>query len=500
MTEGSPQALSESGPAPRVLIVDDEPSIREVLEIFFEQRGFEVTLCEDALQAEQVINASRFSLILTDLRLPKGGGMKVLDVAQASQPSCPIVMMTAFASTSTAIEAMKRGAYDYLIKPFELDALEVISQKAIKHGSLLQENQALKARLAQRGAPLEGMIGQSEQMRALFHMIERIAPSKTPVLILGESGTGKEMVAQAIHKLSPRASGPFVVMNCAAIPEHLFESELFGHVRGAFTGASERRVGLFQAAHGGTLFLDEVGEMPLAMQAKVLRAIQFMRVKAVGATEEVAVDIRILSATNRSLSEDVQSGLFREDLYYRLNVIPVTVPPLRERSADIPLLVEHFLSSLSKEQARTPPRLAPGLMSKLLSAPLPGNVRELKNLVERALALSQGQLLTEADFMFSSAHHAPASPQATLALSMEREPTEHEAYGSEALLEAFVAQVEREAEREGERSWSLERHLERLEERLVYRALERTGGNRTEAAQLLGISFRSIRYRLKKMT
>lgn len=516
MTDKLHPLLTSRAQQPHVLIVDDEPSIREVLEIFFEQRGFQVSVCEDAAQAEEQLKGQRYSFILTDLRLPKGGGMRVLALAQEHQPRCPVVIMTAFASTATAIEAMKRGAYDYLTKPFELDALDVISQKAIDHSALIQENEQLRAELDERDAPLEGLIGQSEPMKALTHLIKRVSPSKTPILILGESGTGKEMVAQAIHRLSPRAQGPFVVINCAAIPEHLFESELFGHVKGAFTGANERRMGLFQAADGGTLFLDEIGEMPLSMQAKVLRAIQFMRVKAVGATEERAVDIRILAATNRSLSEDVQRGLFREDLYYRLNVIPIMIPPLRERSSDVPLLVEHFLQLLAADQGRALPRVSPEVMTQLLSAPLLGNVRELKNLVERALALSNGHELTMRDFMLLS---DLKSQRADLPLQRLEPPYEGERRDAPeasvtleptarssgldviALCDQLVTQVAHEVEAIGDAhvSWDLDRQLELLEERFLQRALERCGGNRTEAARLLGISFRSIRYRLKKL-
>jgi len=501
----------------KVLIVDDEPSIREVLEIFFEQRGCQVRSCEDGERAVGALRQERFTLILTDLRLPLGGGMRVLDEAKRLQPSCPVVIMTAYASTATAIEAMKRGAYDYLTKPFELDALDVITQKALDHMGLVEENARLRARLSERrDARFMGLIGQSEPMREVFDLIERVAPSKTPILILGESGTGKEMVAQAIHQLSPRAEGPFIVMNCAAIPEQLFESELFGHVRGAFTGATGARQGLFQAADGGTLFLDEVGEMPLSMQAKVLRAIQFRRVKAVGGTEERSVDIRILAATNRSLAEDVQAGLFREDLYYRLNVIPLTLPPLRERSVDIPILVEHFTKELAQEQGRAVPTLEPEVMSHLISAPLLGNVRELKNLIERALALSQGSILTARDLMLEELRFK-REPDV---VSHEREPSGSS--GSSGAAESprgasrqselvdldaralFELLVERSmvamdsAPEPPERGWDLEGHLELLEEVFMERALEHTQGHRTEAAKLLGISFRSIRYRLKK--
>lgn len=513
-----------------VLIVDDEPSICEVLEIFFEQRGCRVTISADASHAERMICAHTFNLILTDLRLPKGGGMRVLDIAKDHLPNCPVVMMTAFASTATAIEAMKRGAYDYLIKPFELETLEVISQKAMEHEALVQENVRLREQLDKSHTPFHGIIGQSESMKSLFNLVERISPSKTPILILGESGTGKELIAQAIHKLSLRPQGPFVVINCAAIPEHLFESELFGYVRGAFTGAHQQRQGLFQAADGGTLFLDEVGEMPLAMQAKVLRAIQFMKVKAVGATEEVAVDIRILAATNRSLAEDVQRGLFREDLYYRLNVIPIQIPPLRERPADIPLLIEYFLREVAQEQQREIPRLASGVMAQLLTTPFHGNVRELKNLVERALALSQESQLEMSDFMLheqlsfhdsinplkyqdlsEQEHLSLQHPQAysvdlfdgSSSLNPRNLDPLHPSSNIRTLCERLVSSVAQRLDTstttDEQTTWELDRHLELLEEVFLQRALEQCDGNRTEAARLLGISFRSIRYRLKKL-
>jgi DNA-binding NtrC family response regulator len=423
-------------------------------------------------------------------------------------------MMTAYASTATAIEAMKRGAHDYLPKPFELDALEVITQKALSHSALLQENERLKAQLKEhpRHSAFEGVIGQSAPMRALLSLVERVAPTPTPVLLLGESGTGKEVIAQAIHKLSPRASKPFVVVNCAALPDHLFESELFGHTRGAFTGALEDKKGLFQAAEGGTLLLDEIGELPLAMQAKVLRAIQARRVKAVGATTEEEVDIRLLAATNRSLSDEVKAGTFREDLYYRLNVIPLTLPPLRERPADIPLLIEYFLQTLSAQRSIPTPSVERGVISALLNAPLPGNVRELKNLVERALTLSPGGVLTLNDFMLNDAPgheltelNEPISKLTLNNLELKKGDKSEQVesclstHTSEALMSLLVHRFEEERSAEGVSPvWSLDEHLEALEGALIVAALERTQGNRTEAAKLLNVSFRSLRYRLKK--
>jgi two-component system response regulator PilR (NtrC family) len=317
--------------------------------------------------------------------------------------------------------------------------------------------------------------------------------------LLGESGTGKEVIAQAIHKLSPRASKPFVIVNCAALPEHLLESELFGHTRGAFTGALEDKKGLFQAAEGGTLLLDEIGEMPLSMQAKVLRAIQARRVKAVGATTEEEVNIRLLAATNRSLSDEVKAGTFREDLYYRLNVIPLTLPPLRERPADIPLLIEHFLQTLSAQRGLPTPSVAREVISALLRAPLAGNVRELKNLVERALTLSAGGTLTLQDFMLQDDLLESSDVIEPPVSHLEQPSPLSEGVSSEALMSQLVARFEEERAAEGcSPEWSLDEHLEALEGALIAAALERTQGNRTEAAKLLNVSFRSLRYRLKK--
>lgn len=508
---------------PKVLVADDELSLREVLSIFLEEEGFEVHLAIHAEEACQLISKIDFSLVLSDLRMPRGGGMKVLEHLQKQKSDALVIMMTAYASPETAVEAMKLGAHDYLIKPFQLESLRVTMNRALDHYRLKQENRQLREAMRQRER-FEGLIGRSSSMRHIFTLIERVAPAKTPVLIMGESGTGKEMVAQAIHKQSNRASGPFIALNCAALPEHLLESTLFGHRKGSFTGALEHRQGLFQAAHQGTLFLDEIGEMPLAMQAKVLRALQEQKVMAVGSLEEEAINLRIVAATNRPLLEDVQAGRFREDLYYRLNVIPIHLPPLRERPSDIPLLTQHFISYYAKEFGKAITRISPMVMEALTQSQFPGNVRELKNLVERAVTLATSEELHPKDFLWESTTNSvlfsvshpqiqahDQAPNAGFLANHESESLCSSALSTElenqnlielSALALLIQELDDHTAKKSsnaEIGWDMEACLERIEKGLIKEALDRCAGNRTEAAKYLGVSFRSIRYRLKKL-
>lgn len=507
---------------PKVLVADDELSLREVLSIFLEQEGFEVHIAINADEACQLISQIDFSLVLSDLRMPRGGGMKVLEYLQKQNHDALIIMMTAYASPETAVEAMKLGAHDYMVKPFQLESLRVTLNRALEHYDLKQENRQLKETIKERER-FEGLIGRSASMRHIFTLIERVAPAKTPVLIMGESGTGKEMVAQAIHKQSNRASGPFIALNCAALPEHLLESTLFGHRKGSFTGALEHRQGLFQAAHQGTLFLDEIGEMPLAMQAKVLRALQEQKVMAVGSLEEEEINLRILAATNRPLLEDVSAGRFREDLYYRLNVIPIHLPPLRERPSDIPLLIDHFIKYYALEFGKVVKRVNPMVMSALTQSSFPGNVRELKNLVERAVTLATSEELSAKDFLWESTTNfimKIADPNESQSQSSQESQSNHSQITSDTFahqdsvlnqdskeltdnLSALALLIQELDDQYGvsteNSTWSMERCLEDLEKGLIKEALDRCSGNRTETAKYLGLTFRSLRYRLKKL-
>lgn len=448
----------------RILIADDEESMREFLEILLLKEGYEVLLASDAPEAIELAKKERPDLIITDLRMGTTSGLEVLEGVKAFDPACEIVMISAFATTENAILAMKLGAYDYITKPFKVDEISVVVSKALEKRALVTENRALRSQLS--GGSFAGLISRSQRMSEVFHVVEKVAPTRTTVLVTGESGVGKELVARAVHQKSPRADGPFVAVNCGAIPEGLLESELFGHVRGAFTGASVAKTGLFQAASQGTLFLDEVGELPLAVQVKLLRALQDRRVKAVGGVEDEEVDTRIVAATNRDLAAEVKAGRFREDLYYRLNVVQIKVPPLRERREDVLLLAEHFLAKVGKEQGLSNLSFSPDAIRALGSHSFPGNVRELENAVERAVTLAESETISESDL-----------PSALR--------------GANALLREEVGEIPA--------GFDLQLHLDDIERQFLERALEQSGGVRQDAAKLLGLSFRSYRYRLKKL-
>ncbi|MBU0550033.1 sigma-54 dependent transcriptional regulator [Myxococcota bacterium] len=454
----------------RILIIDDELSMREMLEIFFIGEGYEVETAEDGLMGINKLSEGEFDLIITDLRMPKTHGLVVLERAQMLYPNTPVLVMTAYASTETAVKAMKMGAEDYFTKPFQLDEVKAVVAKALEKRRLILENRSLRRELNDRNRTGD-MIGRSPKMQVLFKLIHRIASTKTNVLILGESGTGKELVARAIHDLSERKHKPFLVINCAAIPEQLLESELFGHKRGTFTGATHDREGLFQAAHGGSLLLDEIGEMPLSMQVKLLRVLEGRKIKIVGEHREIPVDVRVIAATNRDLKAEVKAGRFREDLFYRLNVISLELPPLRERPTDIPLLVHHFLRRYAHEFGKDLSEIEPDAMQALLGYDFSGNVRELGNIIERAVALEEsGRVRRQSlpPFLQASSSVATPAPEAPA-------------------LEIPEAGI------------NLEGVVDDLERRLIGEALKRTDGHKKEAAKLLGISFRSLRYRLTKL-
>jgi two-component system, NtrC family, response regulator PilR len=448
----------------RILIVDDEQSIREFLEILLKKRGHEVEAIGDVTEALQRVAGDEFDLVITDLRLGKATGLDVLEAVKRFHPATEVVMITAFATADNAIAAMKAGAYDYVTKPFKVDEIGVVVQKALEKRSLVRENARLREELGERRG-LAGLVGQSPAMQALYGLVEKVAPTKSTVLITGESGTGKELVARAVHQLSPRAAAPFVAVNCGAIPEGLMESELFGHERGAFTGAHQAKVGLFEAGSGGTVFLDEIGELPPALQVKLLRVLQERTVKRVGGAREIEVDVRVIAATNRDLSDDVAAGRFREDLFYRLNVILIAVPPLRDRREDVLLLAESFLARFAENVGREALTLDADARGALRAYAFPGNVRELENLMERAATLAE-----------SSEIGLDLLP-----------PAVAEARG----VQAPPVEVP-------EAGFDLQAYLDAVERAYLEKALEASGGVKTEAAKLLGLSFRSLRYRLAK--
>ncbi len=451
-----------------ILVVDDELSMRELLELFFLSEGHTVDVAADGSEGIRRLHEQEYDLVLTDLRMPRTHGMVLLECCRELYPDAPIIVMTAYASAETAIQAMKTGAYDYFTKPFKLDEVKAVIDKALERRALVQENKQLRAELSDLHRT-GGIIGRSDRMKAVFDLIRRVARTRTNVLILGESGTGKELVARAIHDQSDRAQKPFMVISCAAIPENLLESELFGHKRGAFTGAASDKEGLFAAADGGTLLLDEVGELPVGMQVKLLRVLQERKVKAVGDLRELPVDVRVLAATNRDLEAEVRTGGFREDLYYRLNVISIELPPLRDRPSDIPLLAHYFLRKYATEFGKGITEIDTDAMQLLLSWPFSGNVRELENVIERAVALEEGERI---------AVHSLPDP-------LRRRPDPSSSAGPGLELP--------------DHGVDLEGVVDNVERKLIAQALDRTGGRKKEAARLLGISFRSLRYRLDKL-
>ena len=447
----------------KILVVDDEPSMREMLGIMLRKEGFDVLLAESRAMAAAVLSRGPVDMVITDVKLPDGDGIEILRHVKAATAETVVIVMTAFGSTQTAVAALKLGAQDYLIKPFDIEELKIVVRSALHKQRLEEENLLLKAEL-RSGEALDRIVGTSGSMKRVFDLIRSIAPTSSTVLVNGESGTGKELVAKAIHDLSPRRDSAFVSVNCAALPENLLESELFGHMKGAFTDAHQTKKGLFETAHRGTLLLDEVGEMPVTMQVKLLRALQEKRVRRVGATDEVEVDVRVIAATNRPLEAMVRERRFREDLFYRLNVIPINVPPLRERRDDIPLLAEHFLRAFSREMGKNVTAFAPDALDRLTGYGWPGNVRELENVVERAVAI-----------------------ESTDVIRLEQLP--------ESMLRPAIPAGEGPDLGDG---FSLDHHLSTVEADLLRRALDQAAGDRALAARLLGVTPRSLRYLMSK--
>ncbi|MBM4323383.1 MAG: sigma-54-dependent Fis family transcriptional regulator, partial [Deltaproteobacteria bacterium] len=377
----------------KILVADDEKSMRELLDIMLKKEGYKITLASNGEEVMKLIEKDIFDLALVDIRMPRQDGISVLKRIKTVSPETIVIMMTAYASADTAIKAMKEGAYDYITKPFKIDEIKIIIQNALEKKHLENENLLLKKVVRDR-YHFENIIGQGSKMLELYDLMEKVAPTKTNILITGESGTGKELVAKAIHYNSPRKDKPFVTLNCGAIPESLIESELFGHMKGAFTDAITTKKGLFEVADEGTLFLDEISELPLMMQVKLLRVLQDREFKRVGGTEDIRVDVRIISATNKDLEEAVRAKQFREDLFYRLNVIQIKLPTLRERKEDIPSLAGHFLNRYAEELGKQISQISPDGLRILIQYDYPGNVRELQNIIERAVALENSQELT----------------------------------------------------------------------------------------------------------
>lgn len=472
--------------APRILIVDDEADLRELLEITFVKMGLDSDSADCIAVARTCLAQKEYALVLTDMRLPDGQGIELVHEISANHKNTPVAVITAFGSADNAVAALKAGAFDYLSKPVALDQLRMMVQSALRLNQAAEIGESRKDHAGVSSSPR--LLGQSTAMRDVRAQIARLARSMAPVAITGESGSGKELAARDIHAQSARADKPFVAVNCGAIPEALMEAEFFGYRKGAFTGAAEDRDGFFQAANGGTLMLDEVADLPLAMQVKLLRAIQERRVRKVGATTEEPVDVRLVSATHQNLAECVEKGKFRQDLYYRLNVIELNLPPLRERKDDIGLLATAILARFAAPQPAAV--LAPQALDALQAHAFPGNVRELENILERALAFSNDGLIEVNDLALKPIGMQITEPAKLLQSidSMEKTPASKEL--GPAVTEAGAIEA---------LPRSLPDHLDDVEREIIRRALAKTQFNRTQAAELIGISFRQLRYRMQRL-
>ena len=472
-------------PIASVLVVDDEPDLRTLYELTLLREGHQVVAAGDLAQARECLAQQRFDVLITDMRLPDGLGLELLHALNSEQRGEKCIVITAYGSAENAVEALKSGAFDYLTKPVDLKQLRAAVSAALQSHRTRHEPTTLSGEPAQRsttapspragGRALDRIVGHADCIQQIKMSIEKVATSMAPVLILGESGTGKELVARAVHGCSHRAGGPFVAVNCGAIPENLIESEFFGVRKGAFTGASQDRDGYFQAARGGTLFLDEIGDLPLAMQAKLLRVIQERRVRALGGVQEEAVDVRLVSATHRDLAALVTTGAFRQDLFYRLNVIELRTPALRERTQDLPELVQALLCRLCDESGMVAPEVSPAALAWLQARELPGNVRELENLLQRALAMGNGAALEPADFGAADATATAKLMPPVTAEAAAAGPTSADIPDD---LQAFLDEQERQ---------------------VLLKALKETDFNRTAAAARLGLNLRQMRYRIQRL-
>jgi nitrogen regulation protein NR(I) len=451
----------------RILVVDDEESIRELLKDFLETKGYEVAIASDGESGLKMLRDDRFDLMLMDVMMPGMSGLDVLREIDSENLDIPVIMMTAFASVQTAVEAMKLGAYDYITKPFVLEDIHHAIKRALDVSRLQQENYRLKKELRKKFS-YDRIIGQSAQIQNVKNFIDKIADTDSTVLITGESGTGKELVAKTIHYNSSRSKKPFIPLNCAAIPKDILESELFGHEKGAFTGAINTRIGRFELANNGTLFLDEIGDLAPALQVKLLRVLQEKEFERVGGIKTIKVDVRIIAATNRDLEKAVKDGTFREDLYYRLNVIPLHLPPLRKMQEDIPLLLEHFIGTISRKKKKEPPRISGEAMTHLVNYKWPGNVRELENLVERLIILKEGDIITPDDLP-ARMREVKMPPKSVL--------------GTHKLSSDGI---------------DLNHMLEEIENNMILQALEISKGVKSKAASLLGLNRTTLIEKMKK--
>ena len=449
----------------KILVVDDEKSMRDFLSIVLKKEGYAVAAAADGEEAIKLLGKEIYDLVITDVKMPKFSGLDVLKAVKEASPETVVLMITAFASTETAVEAMKEGAYDYLSKPFQIEEAKLVIKNALEKKRLETDNLLLRRQIKE-AMTFENIVGKSPAMQKVYEVVRKVADTKSNVLILGESGTGKELIARAIHFNSNRKDKPFVAVNCSALPEPLLESELFGHMKGSFTGAHINKEGLFEVANEGTVFLDEIGETPPAIQVKLLRVLEEKEFRRIGGTKSVEVDIRIIAATNKDLEKAMAEGRFREDLYYRLDVIPIHLPPLRERVEDIPWLADHFLAKCSRASGKLPKRFTPEAMHLLQTHDWRGNVRELENVIERVVAMAAGETIAAQDLTGCFEKLVPVR---------EILPADLPSDGLD--LTAFV---------------------EEIEKGLLLKALQRTGGIKREAAKLLRLNMRSFRYRLEK--
>lgn len=451
----------------RILIVDDEESIREFLEIMLKKEGYEITTAVDGLNAKEILSKKSFDMIISDMQMPNMTGIELLKHVKDTYPDLVFMIITAFGTTETAVEAMKMGAYDYVTKPFKIDEVRMNIANALRSQNLEVENRNLKKELV-REYSFQNMVGNSQSMHLIFDLIKRVSQAPTNILVTGESGTGKEVIAKAIHYNGPLKDRPFVTINCGAIPESLMESEMFGHKKGSFTGAIVDKTGLFEVANGGTLFLDEVGELPASIQVKLLRAIQERIIRRVGATDDTKVEVRIIAATNRNLEDMVAKGTFRQDLYYRLNVINIKSPPLRDRADDIPLLAQFFLKKYNDKLGKNIQGISVDAMEILKKYTYPGNVRELENMIERTVALEAGATI----------------------LPESLPPLVNTSSGKKM---ASSNEIE-----VGEDGLDLDKVMGQIEKEILLKAIHAAGGVKKKASKLLKISFRSMRYRIEK--
>jgi DNA-binding NtrC family response regulator len=445
---------------PAILIVEDEPKMRRLLELNLGEEGWSTSSAGDAEAGLKLFREETFDLVLTDFKLPGMNGLEFLQAIRRINSEIPVVMMTAYGSVETAVEAMRNGANNYVLKPFSLEEIKLVVHKELDVRRLRTENRTLREELGKR-YEYPNIVARSAKMQEVLAAVERVAPTNSTVLIGGESGVGKELVARAIHQRSRRAAGPFVKINCTAIPENLLESELFGYEKGAFTGATTSKPGKFELADKGSLFLDEIGDVPPATQAKLLRVLQEREFERLGGTRTLKVDVRLIAATNRDLRAALEQGTFREDLYYRLNVVPIDVPPLREHKEDIPGLAEHFLAKYRKDSGREISGITPGALQQLTSFHWPGNVRELENIIERAATFAKGQQIEAADIHLDTERAKPGDAASTF-------------------LPAGIT-------------------LDQWEDEIIRESLKRSGGNKSQAARLLGLSRNALRYRLSKI-